>query len=276
MIAETAAVIEQYTVEDVIQLLERVQPILQKEPRLLKLPDKPLVFVGDTHGDWNATKRILTRFWETNAVFMFLGDYVDRGPFQIENINLLLELKSKAIKRLMIIRGNHETPRVNRSYGFYDAVQNILGDIINHYWSTFAKLPLAAVSRFRKIFAVHGGIPEGLVNLEQIDSLPQEIEPENPVTVQMLWNDPQETLKGFGPSMRGSRIRSFGQDVTMNFMTQNSLELIVRSHEVFSHGFHEFFDGRILSLFSCRDYRGPIAGKVLYVAESGEREIIPI
>ena len=276
MITETAASIQNYKKEEVIQLLQHVQPILQNEPRLLKLPDKPLVFVGDTHGDWDATKRILQRFWETSAVFVFLGDYVDRGSHQIENINLLLALKTKVPHRIMIIRGNHETPRVNRSYGFYDTVQETLGDIIRYYWDTFALLPLAAISQTQKIFAVHGGIAENLQDLKEIDSLPKEVEPENPITYQLLWNDPREVLKGFGPSVRGSRIRAFGQDITVEFMAHNSLALIVRAHEVFHHGFHEFFDGRILSLFSCRDYRGPIAGKVLHVEKTGEREITPI
>ncbi|MFW9831236.1 MAG: serine/threonine protein phosphatase, partial [Candidatus Thorarchaeota archaeon] len=101
-------------------------------------------------------------------------------------------------------------------------------------------------------------------------------EPENPVIIQMLWNDPKEVLKGFGPSMRGSRIRTFGEDVTIEFMSHNKLELIVRSHEVFEHGYHEFFTGRIMSLFSCRYYRGPVAGKVLYINLAGNRELIPV
>jgi diadenosine tetraphosphatase ApaH/serine/threonine PP2A family protein phosphatase len=276
MILETVKKIEQYTKEDVLHLLDRVNLLFNKEPRLLQLPKKPLIFVGDTHGDWKATQRLLFRYWETATVFVFLGDYVDRGPHQIENINLLFELKTKIPNRLMILRGNHETPKVNRSYGFYDTVQETLGNVIDQYWQTFAKMPLAAISRSQKIFAVHGGIPEQLVDIREINSLPREIELENPVTIQLLWNDPREALKGYGPSMRGSRIRSFGQDVTEEFMAHNSLELIVRAHEVFPHGYHEFFDGRILSLFSCRDYRCSIAGKALYVKTSGERELIAI
>jgi len=276
MISEIAAAIRQYTSEEVIQLLESVQPHLLQETRLVKLPDKPLVFIGDTHGDWDTTQRILTRFWETPTIFVFLGDYVDRGPFQIENMNLLYKLKISAPNRLVILRGNHEIPTINRSYGFYDAVQDNLGNVIDQYWSTFANLPLAVISKHQRIFAVHGGIPEGLINIEEIDALPREIEPEHPISIQLLWNDPQETLKRFGPSMRGSRIRNFGQDVTVNFMAHNSLDLIVRAHEVFPHGFHEFFEGRILSLFSCREYRGPIAGKALHVTDSGNRKLISI
>jgi diadenosine tetraphosphatase ApaH/serine/threonine PP2A family protein phosphatase len=176
----------------------------------------------------------------------------------------------------MLLRGNHEIPTINRAYGFYDIVQSSLGDITNQYWAVFSHLPLAAISHSHMIFAVHGGIPETLKDVKEINALPSELEPRHPITYQLLWNDPRESLKGFGPSMRGSQIRTFGEEVTKEFMAANNLDLIVRAHEVFPHGFHEFFDGRIMSLFSCRDYRGPIAGKALYVDVSGERELVPV
>jgi diadenosine tetraphosphatase ApaH/serine/threonine PP2A family protein phosphatase len=165
---------------------------------------------------------------------------------------------------------------VNRQYGFYDAVQHTLGEMSDHYWATFAQLPLAAVSPHLRIFAVHGGIPEQMTSIDEINGLPREVEIEHPVTFQLLWNDPQEALKGFAPSFRGGRARNFGQDVTIDFMARNNLDLIVRAHEVFPHGFHEFFEGRILSLFSCRKYRGSIAGKAFRVDEKRQRELIPI
>ncbi len=276
MISEAVKIVQEYSVEEVLQLLERVQPLLHQEPRLLKLPNKPLLFVGDTHGDWESTQRLLTKYWHTPTIFVFLGDYVDRGSFQIENINLLLYLKTEAPNRLMLLRGNHETPSINRAYGFFDRVQLSLGDVITHYWKVFRDLPLAAISVQHKIFAVHGGIPETLKEVQDIDSLPMEIEPVNPITFQLLWNDPRETVKGFGSSMRGDRIRTFGQDITEEFMAKNKLDLIVRAHEVFPHGFHEYFDGRIISLFSCREYHGPIAGKALHVTSSSERNLVPV
>lgn len=276
MITEIADSVAGFSSDDVTQLLDRVQPILKKESRLIRLANTPLLFVGDTHGDWETTRILLNRYWDSPTVFVFLGDYVDRGPFQIENLNLVYKLKTRWPKRLILLRGNHETPSVNRNYGFHDEVQQSLGEMSDHYWATFANLPLAAVSRTQRIFAVHGGIPENLDQLDEINSLPREVEIENPVSFQLLWNDPQEALKGFAPSCRGSRSRNFGLDVTVEFMTRNGLDLIVRAHEVFPHGFHEFFDGRVVSLFSCCNYRVPIAGKALYVDAKGNRELIPI
>ncbi|MFW9832098.1 MAG: metallophosphoesterase, partial [Candidatus Thorarchaeota archaeon] len=175
MIADVTEQVAQFTTEDILHLLERVGPIFRSEPRLINLPNTPLVFIGDTHGDWKATQTILKHCWETPSVLVFLGDYVDRGPYQIENINLLFQLKITAPERIIILRGNHETPQVNRNYGFYDAVQNQREDLIQHYWKIFADLPLAAVNQKQKVFAVHGGIPENLVKIEDINALPREI-----------------------------------------------------------------------------------------------------
>ncbi len=276
MITETFEEVAQFSKEDINSLLSHILPILHKEPLLASLPKTPLLFVGDTHGDWEATKTLLARYWDSPTTFVFLGDYVDRGPHQIENINLLFKLKTKTPNRLVLLRGNHEIPSINRYYGFYDEIQTHLGNLMKGYWDTFAHLPLAAISQDFKIFAVHGGIPEGLDQIDEINHLPREVEPEHPVTFQLLWNDPKETLKGFTASMRGGRARNFGLDVTTAFMNRNNIDLIVRAHEVFHHGFHEFFDGRILSLFSCRNYQGPIAGKALYINPNGDRELTPI
>ncbi len=276
MITEIFEDIAQFSKEDIHSLLSRIQPILRKESLLVNLPKTPLLFVGDTHGDWEATKILLTRHWDSPTTFVFLGDYVDRGPHQIENMNLLFELKTKTPNRIVLLRGNHEIPSINRYYGFYDEVQTHLGNLMKEYWDTFAHLPLAGISRDYRIFAVHGGIPEGLDQIDEINRFPREVEPEHPGTFQLLWNDPKETLKGFAASMRGGHARNFGLDVTIEFMNRNNIDLIVRAHEVFHHGFHEFFDGRILSLFSCRNYRGPIAGKALYVNPNGDRELTSI
>jgi protein phosphatase len=257
-------------------LLDRVTAVLHKEPRVISLPTSPLLFIGDTHGDWDATQALLTRFWNSQTTFVFLGDYVDRGPYQVENINLLYELKCQAPKRLVLLRGNHETESVNRNYGFYEEVQEKLGNLNNAYTSSFAELPLAAVSARHGIFAVHGGLAETLDRVEEIERAPRSGEPEDPLTVELLWNDPRDMMEGFARNMRGGGSKVFGHDVTERFLTGNKLRLVVRGHEVFEHGYHEYHNGLILSLFSCRNYGLPIAGKALVVDESGERQLTPV
>ena len=172
--------------------------------------------------------------------------------------------------------GNHESESVNRNYGFYDEVQEKLGHLNEAYTNSFAELPLAAVSPGHGIFAVHGGIAEGLGRVEEINRAPRSDEPHDSMTFELLWNDPRDMMKGFAPNMRGGGSKVFGPDVTERFLRENKLQLIVRGHEVFEHGYHEYHKGLILSLFSCSSYGQPIAGKALLVDESGERQLIPV
>lgn len=257
-------------------LLAQVTKLLHDEPRVVSLPTGALLFIGDTHGDWDATQSLLKRLWDSHTTFVFLGDYVDRGPHQVENINLLYELKCQTPKRLVLLRGNHESESVNRNYGFYDEVREKLGNLNDSYTSSFAELPLAAVSARHGIFAVHGGLAETLDRVQEINRALRTGEPEDPMTFELLWNDPRDDMKGFAPNVRGGGSKVFGRDVTERFLTRNKLRLLVRGHEVFEHGYHEYHDGLILSLFSCRNYGQPIAGKALVVDESGERQLMPV
>ena len=55
---------------------------------------KRLLVIGDTHG----TFEVLTQLFSPdnlndNTVFLFNGDYVDRGSFSIEILTLLLAMK---------------------------------------------------------------------------------------------------------------------------------------------------------------------------------------
>jgi protein phosphatase len=276
VISDIVESVTQYQTDDVLQVLSKAQLILHQEPSLATLPETDLLFIGDTHGDWDATQAILNKFWNTSTTLVFLGDYVDRGPHQLENINLLYTLKLQNPQKIVLLRGNHEIPSINRAYGFYHEIQQAYGDISQQYWSVFAEHPLAAVSYQQHVFAVHGGIPQGLSSIEEITKLPREVEPEHPVTLQLLWNDPKEGLHQFAQSMRGSRLKYFGEEVTKTFMTKNNLELIVRAHQVFQQGFREFFHGRILSLFSSRNYGRPIAGKVFHLKRDGQRTLVEI
>lgn len=54
--------------------------------------------------------------------------------------------------------------------------------------------------------------------------------PEDGLMCEMLWSDPKPA-EGRGPSQRGVGV-GFGPDVTRNFLQDNKLDLLVRSHEV--------------------------------------------
>jgi predicted phosphodiesterase len=90
-------------------LFREVEEILEKEPRLVHLPSRGrVVFVGDTHGDLDATQEVIRRYLKKNCRIVFLGDYVDRGKYSKENILYLLHLKRKHPDKICLLAGNHE------------------------------------------------------------------------------------------------------------------------------------------------------------------------
>jgi len=60
-------------------------------------------------------------------------------------------------------------------------------------------------------------------------------------------------IPGRAPSKRGVGV-SFGEDVTKRFLEENSLELIVRSHEVRDEGYQVDHGGKCITIFSAPNY----------------------
>lgn len=55
-----------------------------------------------------------------NRNYLFLGDYVDRGPESLRSICLLFTAKLLSPSTVFLLRGNHESETINRYYGFLD------------------------------------------------------------------------------------------------------------------------------------------------------------
>jgi diadenosine tetraphosphatase ApaH/serine/threonine PP2A family protein phosphatase len=121
-------------------------------------------------------------------------------------------------------------------------------------------LPLCLIIN-KQILCLHGGIPEDIevlnklrgIKTKDLDAIMNKM---GNILLQVMWNDPKSSLKGFSNSFRGAGIKNFGKEVFDNFMGYNNLLYLIRAHELFSGGFHWFFEKRLLSIFSSANYRG--------------------
>jgi diadenosine tetraphosphatase ApaH/serine/threonine PP2A family protein phosphatase len=241
------------------ELLEESRQTLSREHTLLRVEASKVLFIGDTHGDLESTLSALRRALELTAEkVVFLGDYVDRGPFQLGNISVLLELKRLFPGWIYLLRGNHESRRMNEWYGFLRAVRLRYGDeLYSSFEEVFASLSLALLLN-GKVLAVHGGIPLGLESVDEIDEIPKNLKDEDlersDLALQLLWNDPSEGIEDYADSPRGWGIYLFGKKVFEDFMSRSRLELLVRGHEPVEDGVRYMFNNRLATVFSCRFY----------------------
>lgn len=242
----------QITLSELRRLSEDAVETVSREPTMIEVEGGEVMVIGDTHGDYETTRRALI---STAPLKIFLGDYVDRGPQQLENIVNLMRRKVDEPRSLILLRGNHESRSMNLYYGFYDQVRRKMGPAAYGLFSGFfAHLPLAALVN-RRYLLLHGGVPEGVRSASEISRIERgEEDVTNPVALQVLWNDPSTDIEYFGPSPRGAGARTFGRAALRDFLDRSGASLLIRSHEPVLNGYEFLFGGRLLTVFSCRYY----------------------
>jgi len=264
---------------DIIELLDGVLKRLREESNLMSIDRGKTLFVGDTHGNFFVTKAVMKIYLGGDFDrIIFLGDYVDRGNQQLDNVNCIMGLKLARPEEVYLLRGNHEVVSTNSRYGFWEAVTSKYSEsLYKLYNHVFSYLPLAAIT-WNGVFVVHGGIAKGLERVNQIDGLPRgEIDPNNDIVSQLLWNDPVEWISDFAFNDQRGGFYYYGKDVCLRFLNENGLMMLLRSHEVFPEGYRYFFDGKLLSIFSSTGYCGaPIEGKAAQLSADGKMDLIEI
>ena len=238
-------------------------------PLLASREANRVVFVGDTHTAVDVTQTVLDKYYDGADLVVFLGDYVDRGDTGIENLGLIASKFLEDTDRIIMLRGNHESPLTNIYYGFLDEVTKKLGEAsYDEFKEFFQAMPYAVV--VNNYLCLHGGIATKLDDVSQIAGLPTpDLNPDDPVAFQLLWNDPRDMIEGFLPSVRGEGAFYYGSDVTQRFLQNNSLKGIIRGHEVVD-GFREDMGGRVITVFSSR-YHGASAGILILDQDKMER-----
>ncbi|KAF8386468.1 pph-1 [Pristionchus pacificus] len=244
--------------------------VMLHQPMLLEL-EPPLKIAGDIHGQFTDLLRLFNLSgFPPEANYLFLGDYVDRGPKSIETIVLMLCYKIKYPNNFFLLRGNHEVANLNRIYGFYDECKRRYSiKLWKIFQDVFNVMPVAALID-GKIFCCHGGLSPNLRSLEQLRRIQRPVDVhETGLLCDLLWSDPDSSVVGWAPNERGVSY-IFGVDVLANFLQKMDLDIVVRGHQVVEDGY-EFFGRRgLVTVFSAPNYCGEFdnAGAIMNVDEN--------
>ena len=122
----------------------------------------------------------------------------------------------------------------------------------------FNYLPLAALIE-NKIFCVHSGIGENVKSLDDIMSIKKPYSVyDSQVVLDLLWSVPEELKYEYTGNNFTTNVRKrfFNENLVGEFMKNNKVEYIIRSHDVLEHGFEKLYDGRVFSIYSALNYCG--------------------
>ncbi len=146
--------------------------------------DSRYYIIGDIHGHLSKLKKIISAVSEEikkSDTFIFLGDYIDRGPSSFEVIEYLIELSLKY--KTVFLTGNHEDMFIKyltdgANYSNY--IKNGGGFTITSYIKNMNELVLPENHKLffsnLKLYyegddfiAVHAGLNPEISNLEEQD-----------------------------------------------------------------------------------------------------------
>jgi len=230
---------------EVGQVVARAGDLFRREGRLIQVPpDRTTVFVGDTHGDRDATERVLHRFPPPEHVIVFLGDYVDRGDDSLGNLTLLLEAKLAHPGRIFMLMGNHEVWAVTpfSPADFWERLSPREGKA---YGETLAELPVAA-HHPAGVLALHGALPD-VVHIEDI----ARIELGSADWRKITWGDWADVPGyAFGSGVSGRP--TFGASYFVEVASRLGIRILIRAHQPSAPTF--LFEDRCLTLFTSRAY----------------------
>jgi protein phosphatase len=225
-------------------LLERARQILEQEPRLVTLPNRgEAIFVGDTHGDLDATTKVTEKYLTKDNVIVFLGDYVDRGDHSLENMLHLLTLKVQHPHNLILLMGNHEGFLVKEFYpaNFWLELSQEKREMFN---GTLLRLPFA-VQSVNGILGLHGALP----NVDRLEDI-NNVAPGDETWNQMVWGDFQD-MEGESLGEYVGRPQ-FGRDYFDRLMSRFDKSVLIRAHQ--PNVSANMFGKRCLTLFTSFAY----------------------
>eukprot|EP00924_Labyrinthula_sp_SR-Ha-C_P011037 maker-scaffold_33-snap-gene-3.77-mRNA-1 protein AED:0.01 eAED:0.01 QI:101/1/1/1/1/1/2/277/381 len=279
-------------IKEVHQVLNQSIEILSKEKNIVEVPRaKTVTVVGDTHGQFYDLLNLLEQNLPPSKdnLFVFNGDFVDRGAFSFQTVFLLLSYKVLFPDQIFLLRGNHETIFMNRMYGFlHEILAKYDQSVLRRFWDVFDSLPFGAIvstdtKNFgtKKALVLHGGLAkEKDITIKRLQQIPRQKfnAYEQSMTMSnaehftkeevrllkvyhdILWSDPQ-LRNGLAKNRARGGGLLFGPDVTKSFLEKNGLDMIVRSHQVRRNGYTLEHEKYLATVFSAPRYCDGVRNK---------------
>jgi protein phosphatase len=229
-----------------IELLTELRERFASEPSVIIDSSKKICFVGDIHGDIETVEyvRKISKKFER---IVWLGDFVDRGAKDIEVVTSIAKLDKKNV----ILAGNHDAYSDVWPRDFGIKLQEYFGEnweeLEKKYVEAFKEAPIAYFNERYNLLAVHGFIP---INESDWNFRMWKKSKGDPVTFQILWNDPSEVAMGW----RGDRTYIISTEVTEKFFSSTGIKTIVRSHQPRVNKIFNLKNGKIVNLGSSSVY----------------------
>ena len=239
-------------------LLDEIAGAFDRRPPLpfVEIPsDRPLIAIGDSHGDWPAVASALefARRPGFGARFVGLGDYVDRATRStpdpttlpggsVWNAAYLLAWTAYDPERVILLRGNHEATRqipvpaptllreLRRLYARSDALE-----LWERLVGLLERLPLAARTA-QGVFLTHGGIPpRGQWDPTRWD--PQDVR----LLEGLLWSDPELEYEDRSVGF------PYGRSDLVEFLDSVGCRVLLKGHAA-NHSGRAIYGGRVLTV----------------------------
>ncbi|KAF8184843.1 serine/threonine-protein phosphatase 2B catalytic subunit [Pholiota molesta] len=237
-----------------LYILEEATNIFSREPNMVPLRS-PVTICGDIHGQYYD----LMKMFEVggslqDSLYLFLGDYVDRGDFGIECLLYLYALKIHSPGRIVLLRGNHECRHLTEYFTFKrECLHKYSENVYEACLRSFCSLPIAALVD-GKFFCVHGGLSPQLITLNDLASINRNQEPgSHGMLCDLLWSDPivnfghETEPSATGPALdRGTTFTHnatrgcsffYTYEAVCQFLDRNSLLTLIRGHEAQDAGY---------------------------------------
>ncbi|MEM4662673.1 MAG: metallophosphoesterase family protein [Candidatus Diapherotrites archaeon] len=213
--------------------------------RILRIENgRRAVFVGDTHGDIEASKAVISKFLDKDTKIIFLGDYVDRGEFSKENIDYLLETRERNPDNVFLLMGNHEAYEI-APFSPDDFWVSLSGSERAYYSSKLLSLPLAAVTK-NKVIALHGALPI----LKKIEDF-EKIELGSKEWKAITWGDYEFENESKEIKLCSGRPK-YSKEEFEKAMKSLKMKLLIRAHQPTAPLIG--YDGRCLTIFTSNYY----------------------